>query len=432
MPLDPARLAEALPIAALVLLLMPKRGVGDLKHRFGELTRGRRWLFEPPAGWAIGAKGQQRVIAETLRALDLGIPLYVAARFGEERSARARLEARERWSRSAEALMSSHLSGAIAEDELLSRLDRLGMPPPPAKAIGHRVIQRSAESIQWWLEREEVRADGDGPVVDDGDGFHQDGEPSTAPGPPVELPAAFLAIDTLGQLSLRQDGKELGPELMKRPVPAYIWLYVFLRTLINPKDRVTRAELAEELTPGISTEKQRSRLRNRLSDIQHGSLPSELASRLVEGDEALTLDLTKSRVDLLALEEVAATCAAQEGLLPPDLANEAAELLDKSMGEFVPGWEQLEKAVNGGRGSVAELVQTLRQRAESARLNLMGSLAANHVARREPRRAIPILEQALERQPARADLARQLRAAYIESGQQARAAELEKDHTLDA
>jgi hypothetical protein len=47
-------------------------------------------------------------------------------------------------------------------------------------------------------------------------------------------------------------------------------------------------------------------------------------------------------------------------------------------------------------------------------------------------KAIPLLEQALERQPQREDLARKLRAAYMETGQHARAAELQKDHALDA
>jgi hypothetical protein len=63
---------------------------------------------------------------------------------------------------------------------------------------------------------------------------------------------------------------------------------------------------------------------------------------------------------------------------------------------------------------------------------LISALAANHIARREARRAIPILELALERQPDREDLARQLRAAYLETGQLARAAEIKREHAIDA
>jgi len=119
-------------------------------------------------------------------------------------------------------------------------------------------------------------------------------------------------------------------------------------------------------------------------------------------------------------------------MLSRDLVDDATALLDESSGEFLPGWEQLEKEVNGARGAAGDLVRQLRQRAETARIDLMGALAANLMARQEPSRAIPLLEQALERQPDREDLARKLRAAYLETGQHARAAELQKDHALDA
>jgi Tfp pilus assembly protein PilF len=62
----------------------------------------------------------------------------------------------------------------------------------------------------------------------------------------------------------------------------------------------------------------------------------------------------------------------------------------------------------------------------------MAALAANYIARQESQRAISLLEQALERQPEREDLARKLRAAYMETGQHSRAAEIQKSHTLDA
>jgi Tfp pilus assembly protein PilF len=69
--------------------------------------------------------------------------------------------------------------------------------------------------------------------------------------------------------------------------------------------------------------------------------------------------------------------------------------------------------------------------AETARVGLMGALAANHLARQEPRKAIGLLENALEHQPDREDLARKLRAAYLDTGQHASPAELQKDHALD-
>ncbi len=439
------RLLEALPIAALVLLLVPKRGIGDVRARLTDLAIGRRrWLFEAPRGWGAGhASGRRRALAEGLRAFELGVPLYLAARFAEERSARARLEARERWSGSPEAMLAAHVSGSLSESELLAQLRNRGLPVPAEKAVGRRVEQRPALGIKWWLERGVGQApsnrsphEGDG-VHPQEDAIEELSEEPEAPLPvkpqSPAMPPTYLGIDTLGGLGLRHDGHDFGPELMGRPVIAFIWLYLLLRSLTSPKDRVMRADLADELTPGMSPEKQRTRLRNRLSNMLNGWLPAPLAARMVvDHDESVRLDLTQCSIDLLRLEEMAAECVAKEGMLSPDLVDDATALLDESAGEFLPGWEQLEKEVNGARGAAGDLVRQLRQRAETARIDLMGALAANHIARQEPSRAIPLLEQALERQPDREDLARKLRAAYLETGQLARAAELQRDHALDA
>jgi DNA-binding SARP family transcriptional activator len=440
------RLLEALPIAALVLLIVPKRGLGDVRARLTDMAAGRRrWLFEAPRGWGAGhASGRQRALAEGLRAFELGVPLYLAARFAEERSARARLEARERWSGSPEAMLAAHVSGSLSESELLAQLRNRGLPVPAEKAVGRKVEQRPALGIKWWLEREAESAAKDGSPHQNGDQVHPPGdaidELAEEPEAPLPvkpqspaMPPTYLGIDTLGRLGLRHDGQDVGPELMKRPVIAFIWLYLLLRSLTSPKDRVMRADLADELTPGMSPEKQRTRLRNRLSNMLNGWLPAPLAARVVvDHDESVRLDLTQCSIDLLRLEEMAAECVAKEGMLSPDLVDDATVLLDESAGEFLPGWEQLEKEVNGARGAAGDLVRRLRQRAETARIDLMAALAANHIARQEPSRAIPLLEQALERQPDREDLARKLRTAYLATGQMTRAADLQRDHALDS
>jgi Tfp pilus assembly protein PilF len=111
--------------------------------------------------------------------------------------------------------------------------------------------------------------------------------------------------------------------------------------------------------------------------------------------------------------------------------NEAATILEETDGEFLPGWEQIEHEANGGRGASAEHVRSLRELAETARVDIMGALAANHLARQDARRAIPLLERALERQPEREDLARKLCVAYLETGQHTRAAEVRKERALD-
>jgi len=80
-----------------------------------------------------------------------------------------------------------------------------------------------------------------------------------------------------------------------------------------------------------------------------------------------------------------------------DLVAEAGRTLDATEGEFLPDWEEIENETNGGRGGAAGYVSTLRKVAATARVDIMGALAANHLARQEPRKAIPLLERALER-----------------------------------
>jgi hypothetical protein len=118
-------------------------------------------------------------------------------------------------------------------------------------------------------------------------------------------------------------------------------------------------------------------------------------------------------------------------MLTPDLVAEGRRMLEETEGELLHGWEDIESETNGGRGEAKDYIRALREVAETSRVDLMGALAANHVARQEPRRAIPLLERALEHQPEREDFARKLVAAYMETGQHARAAELQKDHALD-
>ncbi len=61
----------------------------------------------------------------------------------------------------------------------------------------------------------------------------------------------------------------------------------------------------------------------------------------------------------------------------------------------------------------------------------MAALATNLMARQEPGKAIPLLEQALERLSEREDLVRKLRAAHVETDQHLRAPELQEEHSLD-
>lgn len=83
------------------------------------------------------------------------------------------------------------------------------------------------------------------------------------------------------------------------------------------------------------------------------------------------------------------------------------------------------------RSTGARAAGDLRQRVEDARVDLLVALAANRIDLGEPARVIPLLEPALECQLESEDLARALRAAFLETGHTGRAAEIQRTHRLD-
>jgi len=436
---------EAGAVVLLVLLLVPKRSVDHLRSRLSDLRSGRRrWLFEPPP--SRGADRARNMAAYAADALDLGIPLYVAGRLAEQRSGQLYLERKSRWANSPKALLAAHLKGAIDEAELHGQLKSRGLPLPPTKAVVPKVEARPLIRVKWWLERQAMahaiaKPNGDGsgkgarvrPLgegVEDEDEANETDQTERSTAPVVD--PSHLTIRTFGRIELRQAGQDYAPELLRKKVLAFIWLYLFVRGLLEPGGRVDRGAFCEEFAPGLSPERQRKRVRDRLDDMFSRDLPEALTSRLITDRTRLSLDLSKCSIDIVRLQELAKQCMAKQGLLTSDLAAEASRILDETEGEFLPAWEEIENETNGGRGAAAEHVRALREIAETARVELLGALAANHVARQEPMKAIPLLEQALERQPEREDLARKLRAAYLETGQHLRAIEIQKDHALDA
>src|SRR5579859_7525155 len=90
---------EAAAVGVFVLLLVPKRGVDHISERFADLSSGRRrWLFEPPA-WqrAKRPEGARMAVHAAIDVFDLGVPLFVAGRLAEQRSAQIYLDGQSRW-----------------------------------------------------------------------------------------------------------------------------------------------------------------------------------------------------------------------------------------------------------------------------------------------------------------------------------------------
>ena len=437
---------EAAAVAFLVLLLVPKRGLDHLRARFSDLQAGRRrWLFDPPS-WRGGRRpeGVQKLGTDAVEAFELGVLLFVAGRLAEQRSAQLHMERQSHWTDSPKALLAAHLKGALSEHELHGRLKSRELPLPAAKAVLAKVEARPLISIKWWLERQAMahaiaESNGQGAreqvevasVAEEGDDENTDEESEDlAPASPTADPG-HLRIRTFGRLQLLQAGHDYGPELVSKKVLAFIWLYLFVRRLLDPDGRAKRAAFAEEYSPGLSPIRQNKRLRDRLGDMYKRDLPPPLSSRIVADRQHLHLDLSNCSIDIVRLQEVARLCVDQKGMLTPDLVAEARRMLEETEGELLHGWENIESETNGGRGEAKDYVRALREAAETSRVDLMGALAANHLARQEPKKAVPLLARALEHQPEREELARKLVAAYMETGQHSRAVELQRNRALD-
>jgi hypothetical protein len=152
---------EARAVIFLVLLLVPKRGLDHLLKRFSHLQAGRRrWLFEPPSGtYRKPPEGVWQALADAADVFELGVPLYLAGRVAEQRSAQLRVELLSLWQDSPKALLAAHLKGAMTETELHGLLNSRELPLPAAKARVARVEARPLISVKWWLERQALAHD---------------------------------------------------------------------------------------------------------------------------------------------------------------------------------------------------------------------------------------------------------------------------------
>ena len=91
--------------------------------------------------------------------------------------------------------------------------------------------------------------------------------------------------------------------LIGKPVLAYIWLYLFVRGLLEPGGRVDRGAFADEYSPGLSPERQRKRLRDRLGDMFKRDLPAVLSSRLIADRTELRLGMVAREVSQQRADE---------------------------------------------------------------------------------------------------------------------------------
>jgi hypothetical protein len=241
------------------------------------------------------------------------------------------------------------------------------------------------------------------------------------------LPA--LQVRTLGGLRITAGGEDLTSALLDRKVLAFLWLHLLARTLRNPDGSITRSSLADELSPGLDTSAQRSRLRGRLSELRN-QLPASLGRRVQVQGERIHLDLADCTIDARDLADAARMYEGSNGILTSDQLTQLDAIVAGVQGSFLTEWDEIEQHVNSGRSGAGEVVNDLRQHTDAALGTLLRTLGSTYLARGNPEAAIDPLERALALSPDDEAAARSLSAACVQTGRLSRAEQLRKDFSL--
>src|SRR5207248_5326668 len=210
---------------------------------------------------------------------------------------------------------------------------------------------------------------------------------------------ASLMVATIGQFTLQKGADDLTTALTQKPLMTFLWQYLLARAVHNPRDVISRAALADEVFPTMDPKLQRTRLRQRLSDLQT-SLPSELAKLVLSEGERVRFDPDGTLVDATMLRAAATSIAASKAPLS-ELELKDLEALASAVGDgaFLPEWEALEQKVTAGRSSVSAVIEDARADIDRWRIALMLAIAEAYAARVRPTAAIPYLERAVRSHP---------------------------------
>ncbi len=238
-----------------------------------------------------------------------------------------------------------------------------------------------------------------------------------------QQPPAKPLIRTIGRIQMQTSSGDLTTSLMGKPVIGFLWLYLLARSVRTPGDRVTRASITDEVAHGVNDP--RGRLRGYLRDLTR--LPEPLGSMVKIDDEMIGLELGDHGADFGQLRSLALRVRQANGPLDDDLVRIAQSLLfELGDGDFLPGFEDMEKRVTQGRGIAGQVVAEARVQIDGMRADLANAVAKALLDRGQSALAVSLLEPIVARSVERDDLARTLINALRDSGQHARAAEVRR------
>ena len=230
-------------------------------------------------------------------------------------------------------------------------------------------------------------------------------------------------IQTVGRIQILTSAGDLTTSLMGKPVIGFLWLYLLARSVRTPGDRITRGSVTDEVAHGVSDP--RGRLRGYLRDLTR--LPEPLGSMVKVDDEMIGFELGDNEADFARLKSLVVRVRQANGTLDEDLIAQGQALLsDLGDGDFLPGFEDMEKRVTQGRGVAGQVVAEVRVQIDGMRADVANALAKALLDRGQAPLAVSMLEPLVAKSIERDDLARTLINALRDSGQHTRAAEIRR------
>ncbi len=232
-------------------------------------------------------------------------------------------------------------------------------------------------------------------------------------------PEPAMFVSTFGGFHVRAAGKDWAPDIMSRSVTGFVWLRLLVATILDPKARPGRDEVAQQASPRGSRATQLKRLRN-VTSRGLKELPGPLGGRIVVEPETLSFDLDGCAVDAIELLTVSRECSGHSQLSTAQIPR-VQRVIDACRGDFLPEFDTLENIATDRRPTCTALVAELRQQLINKRTELSLLLAEALLRDGRPGQAIAVLEPALSDRSERKDIADRLASAYRAAGREAEA-----------
>lgn len=242
----------------------------------------------------------------------------------------------------------------------------------------------------------------------------------------LEAESGFVpTVRTIGRIQIVTDAGDLTSELLRKPVLGFLWLYLLARSVWKPGDRITRAALIDEVAHGVKDP--RGRLRGYLKDLSELPRPIGGMVKTKPNDELVGFELDGIDADYIELSSLAQRVRDGNSALADDLVTRAqAVLTELGPGEFLPGFDEMEKRATNARGIAGQIVADVRVQIDNLRADIAVAVGEALLDRGQAAEAVALLDPISKRSDDRDDVGRTLSTALRELGQHDRAAEIRR------